>query len=71
MKTERGDFHRRTRRGGARPTVAGAGRHVQCAFCDKMFSSIDAARQHEQTRHRKKIKQVGLRYGGVGPDRVV
>jgi hypothetical protein len=56
MKSERGDWHRRTRRGTAPPSVAGAG-VVVCGFCAKVFKTAQGVQQHERTVHAELIRK--------------
>ena len=58
LHADRGLFHRRTPRGGAKPVVAGAGTKHGCSFCNKRFASDQAVRQHERTRHRELLREL-------------
>ena len=57
MKTERGDWHRRDRRGGGPPFVAGA-QQYRCRFCEKTFETKARALGHEKQGHRKKMRRM-------------
>lgn len=54
----RGQFHKKNERAGARPEVPGAGLVVHCSFCQKTFGSVQSANQHEHSRHKKLLKRL-------------